>query len=65
MLNMFRTCNRSDFEGAIQVSIPRENCERSDWSICNISVEISGRVDEVIWALKRDSVNLIDKRNGL
>ena len=24
-----------------------------------------GIVDEVIWALKRDGVNLIDKRNGL
>lgn len=24
-----------------------------------------GRVDEVIWALKRRNVNLIDKRNGL
>ena len=65
MLNMFCTCNRSDAGCAIQVTIPRKNCDRSDWSICNISVEISGRVDEVIWALKRDSVNLIDKRNGL
>ena len=27
--------------------------------------KFSGRVDEVIWALKRDGVNLIDKRNGL
>ena len=27
--------------------------------------KFSGRVDEVIWALKRDAVNLIDKRNGL
>lgn len=65
MLNMFCTYNRSDVGCAIQVTIPRENCDRSDWSICNISVEISGRVDEVIWALKRDGVNLIDERNGL
>ena len=27
--------------------------------------KFSGRVDEVIWALKRDGVNLIDQRNGL
>lgn len=27
--------------------------------------KFSGRVDEVIWALKRRNVNLIDKRNGL
>lgn len=49
MLNMFFTYNRSDVGIAIQVTIPRENCDRS----------------EVIWALKRDGANLIDKRNGL
>lgn len=27
--------------------------------------KFSGRVDKVICALKRDGVNLIDKRNGL
>ena len=49
VLNMFFTYNRSDVGSAIQVTIPRENCDRS----------------EVIWTLKRDGVNLIDKRNGL
>lgn len=48
---------KSPYQGKIVIGVIDQSVT-FDW-------RFSGRVDDVIWALKRHNVNLVDKRNGL